>query len=252
MGNEKKRFSMRWDAYAVYGMACVLLLIVCLMCGFAKEFFSLYAGVGAVLTMIQLVAIVLMICIAVFVYSQYKKTGTYIFYDYGFKQMPTGTITLYHDIVTYDFIADSNKVAATLRYVTDDNRSGELTALLPNDAFSLFQTDHAKIWAPFVIDKIHDKQLYTFVVQEDVTSFKMNLDALEYVQKELVFSHQGLVIYDQFLRWEDIASYEVSWMGMVKILDRQQRTVFLEPMTTITNYAVFLKVLDHFVGGKHD
>lgn len=243
---------MRWDAYAMYALACVLLLIVCLMCGFAKEFFSLYAGVGAVLTIIQFVVIILMICIAVFVYFQYKKTGTYIFYDHGFKHMPTGKVTFYNDIITYEFVADSNKVASELRYVTDTQETGTLTALLPNEAFSLFQHDHAKIWAPFIIGKINAKELYTFVIQDDVTSFKMSLDALEYMQKEVVFSHQGLVVYNQFVRWEEIAFYNVSWTGMFKLVDTQHRTIFLEPMTTITNYAVFLKVLEHFVGGKHE
>ncbi|MBF0781055.1 MULTISPECIES: hypothetical protein [unclassified Granulicatella] len=245
MGRLKKIYVMRMDALVIYVFFCFFIVLLYAIFGYMRAFFSSYQTLQYLFSFGQIICIVLSIAIIFMIYFQFKKAGKFSFYQYGIVNEQTKEEFFYHDIVYYEFIPQNNKTAKGLLFKTKDDRQGELLGLLPSSAFKMFQDDHTTIWAPFMIEQIKQKELFRITVQEDTTSFKLLMDSND--EKDLVLSHQGIVIYDTFYHWNDLLRYQISWNGMFGIKDKENRTIFLEPSTSLSNYRLLLAILDYFI-----
>lgn len=247
MGNLIKVCRMRWSVYMINVALAIVTSVVWFVFQYTKEFFSMYQAVAQVLEVLQWLCLALIVGLVIIVYLQYKKAGTFAFYDNGVWNKQKDVFYYYHDIMTYSFIPQSNKTATQLYFETDDMKEDTLNALLDPQAFRLFQEGHARIWAPFVIKQIEAKRLISFDVDEDVTSFKMQVIAEDQSAKELILSHEGMICYGKFYTWEMLSRYEFSYSGMISIKDQSFKTVFMEPVVNIERFYVFIQVLDYYI-----
>lgn len=245
MGRLKKIYVMRLDALAIYVFFGIFIILLYAIFGYMKAFFISYQTLQYLFNFGQSCCVLLGIAIVIMIYFQYKKAGKFAFYQYGIVNQQTQESFFYHDIIHYEFVPQNNKSAKCLVFKTDDNRKGELLGLLPSEAFVMFQKDHASIWTPFMIEQIKQKQLFQITVQDDTTSFKLLMTPEE--DKHLVLSHQGVVVYGKFYEWQTILRYQLSWNGMFSLKDTQNRTIFLEPSTSLPNYCLLLELFDYFI-----
>lgn len=246
MGELRQTIGLRKSVYGIYIGFCVVLLVLFALCQFIKDFLNMYAPVGMITTVIQLVCVLFIVTLAVMLYSQYKKVGKITFYDQGFVYEKTNETFYYHDIMSYQFVAETNRQAKAIIFETDDNRQGELPSALDARAFHYFQGDHAQIWKAFIIDQIENHRFFSVDVLEDMTSFKLSLTPED--EGDVVLSREGIVLYNTFYEWQKVKGYQISLTGMFSLLDEQQHKIFNEPMTSLTRYGLFVEVLNHYVG----
>lgn len=255
MGELKKTVGLRKSVYGIYLSFCMVLLILLLLCQFIKDFLNMYPVVGTITLLIQLVCVLLILALAFMLYSQYKSVGSVSFYEMGFVDEKTDEEFYYHDIMSYQFVSETNRHAKAIIFETDDNRRGEISAALDPQAFYYFQEDHAAIWRDFIIQQIQNRRFFSIDVLEDMTSFKLSLTPEE--EGDVVLSDEGLVVYNQFYPWKNIKGYHVSLTGMFSVIDMTNQKIFNEPMTSLTRYGLFVSVLNHYTkslnqkGEKH-
>lgn len=247
MGRLIKICRMRPSVYIINSILGLVTFGVWLVFQYTREFFVIYPFVDTVFMFLQWLCLFLILAIVVIIYLQYQKAGTYVFYQNGVLNKSKNEFYYYHDIMTYAFIPQSNKRATDLYFETDSMQEDKLSALLDKEAFVLFQEGHARIWSPFVLKQLEAKRIISFDVDEDVTSFKMQLIGDDTQDKALILSHEGMVCYGKFYNWYELTQYEVTFTGMLMIKNSEQQTVFMEPLVNIERYFVFMSVLDYFL-----
>lgn len=245
MGNHLKTFTLKWQIYAINAILIFVVGFIFAIFQYTKEFFTMYRSINTLFTFLQVLCFALIIGIVWIVFIQFKQAGNVSFYEFGFIDNVTNQSYFYNDILSYTFQPHNNKQAKMLQFETDDQRQGQLSALLPNQAYELFQLGHAKMWRKFLIQKIEAKQLVTFQVLDDVTSFKVRNED-EFAEK-VVLSHEGIVLYDTFYKWEKISRIEVSFTGMLSIKDDALKTIWMEPIVSIQNYYDYVSVMLYFI-----
>lgn len=246
MGTLKGVYTLRKDTYFVYGLFGIILLLFVWMCQYIKDFFQMYDAVQHILTLVQIGVYLLMLSLVIIVIQQYIKAGKYAFYTKGIEDKKTGECFFYNDIISYYFNAQNNNQAGSLILHLESGIK-EIPALLPRVVFEIFQQDHAKVWVPFMIKKIDAYETtYAFKLYEDTTSFKMSLyDSKR--SEQITLSKKGMQLYETFYAWEDLLRYEVSYTGMVSVVDKANRKVFLEPLTCIEKSYLFMRLLNYYI-----
>lgn len=247
MGNLLKICRLRWSVYAVNAILACVTVAIFLVFQYAKNFFSMYSAVQLVFSVFQWLCICLIIGLIFIVFTQYQKAGTYHFYENGVLDAKANTFIYYHDVMTYHFMPQSNNKAYGLTFETDESQVVTLSSLLDKEAFILFQQGHARVWGDFVLKQLDAKRIISFDVDEDVTSFKMQVIA-EDTADEISCSHEGIVCYGKYYPWEQLLRYEVSWTGMLTIKNKDLATIFMEPIVNIERYYIFMYVLDKMIG----
>ncbi|MBS4749791.1 hypothetical protein GMA11_00880 [Granulicatella sp. zg-ZJ] len=248
MGILKNTFKMRRDVLVLYAFFSVILLLLCLVCQYIKAFFSTYPSISFMFLFVQLVSIGLIVAMWYIAVRQHQKTGVFEFYELGIKNSKTEETYFYHDIINYSFIPQTNKQAKALVFETDQHEQVILSAMLPPQAFELFQEDHTAVWKSFVQEELENGEMFSVDLYEDVTSFKMSLTPTQ--EHELVISKEGIVLHDVFYEWNTLNWYDVSWHGMLAIQTKEYKVIFLEPMTSISRYFLFISILDEFLPSK--
>lgn len=247
MGRLIKICRMRPSVYVINAILALITFGVWLVFQYTREFFIMYPFINTILMYLQWVCLMFILALVVIVYLQYQKAGTYIFYQNGVLNKSKDEFYYYHDIMTYAFIPQNNKRATDLYFETDNLQEDKLSALLDKEAFVLFQEGHARIWAPFVLKQLDAKRIVSFDVDEDVTSFKMQIIGDDTQDKALILSHEGMICYGKFYNWCDLMRYDVTFTGMLVIKNSEQQIVFMEPLVNIERYFVFMSILDHFL-----
>lgn len=246
MGTLKAKYRLRKDTYIVYGSLSFILLLFIFLCQYIKDFFNMYEMVQQILFILQIVVVVIISALIITVIKQYQKVGEYSFYTKGIEDNKTGETFYYNDIISYYFNAQNNKEAESLILKLEEGIK-EIPALLPREAFILFQEDHARVWLPFMIKKIDEYDTtYNFELYEDITSFKISLQDVKRTH-EIVVSKEGITLYDTFYQWTELLRYEVSYTGMVSIVDQSNKKIFLEPLTCIEKSYVLMRLLNNYI-----
>lgn len=247
MGELIDRLSLRRSVYVVYSSFIAILVLLFVICSYAKAFLRTYPSIGQFFSIVQLICMGLCIALVVIMYLQYKKAGVVSFHKNGLIKHQSNKKYAYADIIHYEYVSDSNKAAQEIVFITDDNRQDSLTALLDPQAFVYFQQGYVRVWGDFTVDKIvNNKEMYVVQLLEDVTSFKATLGDEETIP-ELVVTYQGIQISDFFYNWSQISRYEITPTGLIALKDTDNRTILLEPITRIAKMELFVYLLQQFI-----